>query len=110
MWLQGTTTVALVMIVKLKEDPVYKCPFHHYTEEQVARMKFPPPEQISGHHFLLSSPHGPAAFKGLTWVGEVKGFFEFWGTVSGVVATCVTQCMVSYSLRGVVRSLGLHLL
>jgi len=100
LWLEGTKTVSLVMLIKLEETPVYQCPIRNYTEDTLAKMNFPPLDQIVEQDFVLASPYGPAIFKEFTWVGKVSGFFEFW-KLDPITkrATCISSRIVSYSLR-----------
>ncbi|PUU77483.1 hypothetical protein B9Z19DRAFT_891396, partial [Tuber borchii] len=103
LWLEGTKTVSLVMLVKLEETPVYKCPIRDFTEETLAKINFPPFNKIPEQDFLLASPFGPAVFKEFTWVGEISGFFEFWKLDPVTkLATCISTRMVSYSLRDLI--------
>jgi len=102
MWLEGTRTVSLVMLIKFEETPRYECPTKNLTDRQLAELRFPQPIEIMNEPFTLTGPYGPAVYKGLVWMGKVSGFFEFWGrnSLSGL-ATCVTSRMVCYSLRNV---------
>ncbi|PUU79374.1 hypothetical protein B9Z19DRAFT_1125374 [Tuber borchii] len=92
LWLEGIETVSLVMLVKLEEAPIYQCPIRNLSQQRLAKINFPPSNQIAGHHFLLESRYGPAIFNGFTWVGKVSGFFEFWALdQSTKLATCMSS-------------------
>ncbi|PUU73530.1 hypothetical protein B9Z19DRAFT_1135038 [Tuber borchii] len=92
LWLEGTQTVSLVMLVKLEESPVYQCPIRKLSEKELKRMNFPATNQIDGSNFLLASQYGPAIFNGYTWVGKVSGYFEFWGIdPTTKLAKCITS-------------------
>jgi len=42
LWLEGSETVSLVMLVKLEEDPCYRCPIRNLTESEFAELELPP--------------------------------------------------------------------
>jgi len=100
MWLEGTRTVSLVMVIKFEETPSYECPTRNLSDRQLAELQFPPKTEINNEPFTLDGPNGSAVYKGLVWVDRVSGYFEFWGrnSLSGL-ATCMSSRMVCYSLR-----------
>jgi len=60
LWLEGNETVSLVMLVKLKEDPCYRCPIQNLTESEFAEIEFPPMKEIRHQPFTISGPYGLA--------------------------------------------------
>ncbi|KAG0133134.1 hypothetical protein HOY82DRAFT_556880 [Tuber indicum] len=78
MWLEGTKTVSAVMIVKIQEDPDYRCPTQNLSDEDFSRLEFPSLLEIQKRNFTLESAYGPAVYKGFTWVGRISGFIEIW--------------------------------
>ncbi|PWW78078.1 hypothetical protein C7212DRAFT_363029 [Tuber magnatum] len=77
-WLEGTKNVTAVMLVKLLEDPVYRCPTRHLSDMEFAREEFPNNDEITQDLFTLEGPNGPAWYKGYRWVGTITGFMEIW--------------------------------
>ena len=73
-WLEGNETVSLVKLVKLEEDPYYRCPMQNLTESEFAELEFPPMNEIMHQPFVLSGLYGPAVYKGFVWVGKISGF------------------------------------
>ena len=102
LWLEGSETVSLVMLVKLEEDPCYQCPMRNLTQSEFAELEFPPRNKIMHQPFTLSGPYGPVEYKGFKWVGKISGFLEFW-TLDPVtrLASCIMTRIVSDSLRNV---------
>ena len=100
LWLEGNETVSVVMLVKLEEDPCYRCPMQDLTESEFAKLEFPPWDEIRNIPFTLSGPYGPAMYKGIVWVGKISGFFEFWALDPVTrLASRITTRMVSNLLR-----------
>ena len=64
LWLEGKKTVSLVMLVKLKEDPCYRCPMQNLTESEFAELEFPPMKEIGYQPFTVSGSYRPAEYKG----------------------------------------------
>jgi len=79
LWLQGSKTVEIVMLVKLHEDPPYRCLTYDLTDEEFNALQFPLKEEINEQYFVISGEYGPARYKDLIWVGEISGFIELWG-------------------------------
>jgi len=63
LWLEGTDTVSLVMLVKLEEDPCYKCSIKDLTDYQFAVLKFPTVNETK-EPFVFNSPYRPVRYKG----------------------------------------------
>ncbi|KAG0636578.1 hypothetical protein HOY80DRAFT_909090 [Tuber brumale] len=78
MWLEGREAASLVMIVKMEENPVYKCPTRNLSDDEFSQLGFPPRREIDVEAFTLAGPYGPAYYKELRWVGGVTGFIEIW--------------------------------
>ncbi|CUS10111.1 unnamed protein product [Tuber aestivum] len=78
MWLEGTDTVSVVMLVKMNEDPAYQNPTPRLTDDEFDNQEFPPSEEVSQEHFSLDEVHGPTCYKGLRWVGKITGSTEIW--------------------------------
>ena len=102
LWLEGSETVSVVMLVKLEEAPCYRCPMQDLTESEFAKLEFPPWDEISNIPFTRSGPYGPVMYKGIVWVGKISGFFEFWALdpVTRLASRIMTR-KVSNSLRNV---------
>ena len=60
LWLEGSETVSLVMLVKLEEDPCYRCPIQNLTQSEFGELEFPPMKEIRYQPFTISGPYGPA--------------------------------------------------
>ena len=98
LWLEGTKTVSIVMLVKLYEDPPYNGPTYDLTDEEFDALQFPPTEEIDQQSFVVDDQYGPATYKGLTWVGSISGFIEIWGLKGASRSACrISDRMVSYS-------------
>ncbi|KAG0638991.1 hypothetical protein HOY80DRAFT_922168 [Tuber brumale] len=77
-WIEGREAACVVMIVKMEENPVYKCPTRTFSNDEFSQLGFPPKLEIDERTFTLEGPYGPAYYKGLRWVGGVTGFMEIW--------------------------------
>ncbi|PUU73511.1 hypothetical protein B9Z19DRAFT_1196865 [Tuber borchii] len=88
LWLEGTKTVSVVMLVKLYEDPPYNGPTHDLTDEEFNALQFPPKNEINQQSFVVNGQCGPATYKGLTWVGSISGFIEIWGFEGASRSAC----------------------
>ena len=98
LWLEGTDTVSIVMLIKLYEDPPYNGPTHDLTDEEFNALQFPPIEEINQQSFAVHGQYGPATYKGLTWVGSISGFIEIWGAEGAPRSACrISDRIVSYS-------------
>jgi len=103
MWLEGTETVSVVMLVKMEEDPPYQSPLPSYLNDDECSQPEDDIEEgevITEEMVSLMGPYGPAVHKGVSWVGTITGFTEIWtrDPVSHVaIRTLAPQ--VSYSLR-----------
>ncbi|KAG0642804.1 hypothetical protein HOY80DRAFT_1035636 [Tuber brumale] len=74
----GAESVCVVMLVKLVEDPVYRCPILQLTEAEFESFEFPHPTLITQDLFVIEGTQGPATYKGFRWVGHISGFIEIW--------------------------------
>jgi len=98
LWLEGSKTVSVVMLVKLYEDPPYNCPTYDLTDEEFNALQFPPEEEINQQSFVVNDQYGPATYKGLIWVGRISGFIEKWGFEGTSRSACrISDRIVSYS-------------
>ena len=98
LWLEGTNTVSIVMLVKLYEDPPYNCPTYDLTDKEFDALQFPPKKEINMQSFAVDGQYGPATYKGLTWVGSISGFIEIWGVEGASRSACrISDRIVSYS-------------
>ena len=97
LWLEGTSTVSMVLIIKLEENPRYKCPTSCLTDDEFAQLMFPPRSDIKGGLFDFDAPYGPVSYKGYRWCGGITGYMEFWARdgVTGM-ANQITNRMVSH--------------
>ena len=78
MWLEGTKTVTIVMLVKIEEEPAFKCPLRSSSEDGICEHEVDVQEEITEEMFSLAGPYGPAVYKGVSWVGTITGFIEIW--------------------------------
>jgi len=97
-WIQGNYNVVLVMIVKLEENPPYRCPIRNMTDEEFEQLEFDERKNINIQSFTLEGDYGPAMYKGFLWVGEISGYCELWerDKVSGLAKLTPVGRMVSY--------------
>ncbi|PUU78187.1 hypothetical protein B9Z19DRAFT_1127233 [Tuber borchii] len=88
LWLYGSRTVNIVMLIKLQEDPSYSCPTRDLTDSEFKALGFPLKEEINEECFVVTGEYGPARYKDLIWVGGITGFVELWGIdeASGVAS------------------------
>jgi len=99
LWLEGTSTVSMVLIIKLEEVPGYKSPLTNLTDNEFDRLNFPPLTEINDERFVFDGPYGPVRYKGLQWCGVVTGFLEFWAIHRVTrLAQQITSRMVSHTL------------
>jgi len=103
MWLEGTETVSVVMLVKMEEDPPYQSPLSSYLNGDECSQPegdIEEEEVITEEMVSLMGPYGPAVHKGVSWVGTITGFTEIWkrDPVSHI-AIRTPAPKVSYSLR-----------
>ena len=103
MWLQGTKTVSVVMLVKMEEDPPYQSALPsclNDDEPSQPEGDIEGEEVIAEEMFSLKGPYGPAVHKGVSWVGTITGFTEIWtrDPVSHIAIGTLAP-KVSYSLR-----------
>jgi len=86
LWLNGTETVEIVMVIKLHEEPPYHCPTQDLLDDEFNGLQFPSKEAINDQLFFVDDDYGPARYKNYVWVGRITGFVELWGRdeVSGL--------------------------
>ncbi|PUU79372.1 hypothetical protein B9Z19DRAFT_1125372 [Tuber borchii] len=103
LWLEGTKTVSLVLLVKLEESPAYLCPIKNLTSVELDELVFPNLAEIRTGAFTMSSSCGPAIYKGLqvVWmpVGRIFGFLESWGLDPLTKSATANSHTISHSLR-----------
>ncbi|KAL7621358.1 hypothetical protein AAE478_008679 [Parahypoxylon ruwenzoriense] len=84
LWLEGSSQVSMVTIVKFYETPSYRCPFpkdpiYNDNGEELDTLEtlgIPPDTgDILGEDVVFEGEYGPATYKTLTWVGEIS---EIW--------------------------------
>ena len=87
LWLTGTKTIDIVMVIKLNEEPSYHTPIKDLSDDEYHQLQFPPQDSIDEELFLVDEDYGPATYKEFIWVGRITGFLEIWGhdAVSGLV-------------------------
>ena len=102
-WIEGREAPCLVMIVKIEEHPVYKCPTRSLSDVVFSQLGCPPEHEINMQTFTLNKPYGPACYKGLNWVGQVSGFVEMYkrDPVTKMAKLISPGRMVSYPLNPV---------
>ena len=78
LWIEGTSTVSIVVLVDLEEAPKYQCPVSKLSDEEFNALQLPsrvPPSmfELPLHHY------GPAVYRGLHWTGEIsRAQVEVW--------------------------------
>jgi hypothetical protein len=86
LWLEGSTQVSMVTIVRFRETPRYHCPLPIYNETGEEELD---PRKILGipsdfeairqKDVILEGDYGPATYKGLRWVEQIsEGWMETW--------------------------------
>jgi len=78
MWLEGTKDVSAVMVVKLQENPNYRCPTRNLKNKDFAAQGFLESGEIGLDDFILEATYGPAIYNQCIWVGRISGFIEIW--------------------------------
>jgi hypothetical protein len=66
LWLEGTHSVSVAVLVKFYETPVYKWP--HLDDEEIKQLSDNTTD-ISDEPFGFEGEYGPVKLRGLTWVG-----------------------------------------
>ncbi|XXG96791.1 YAP1-binding protein 1 [Hypoxylon texense] len=82
LWLEGTSEVAMVVLVKYNETPRYRCPVDLSDDSGNKLEELGVPSDrgdIVYEDVCLEEPFGPATYRGLTWVGQItEVFLEIW--------------------------------
>lgn len=80
-WLEGYPSVALVVLIKLDEDPIYRNPLCELEDDEIKDLNLPP----SGHMLkeLLADGTiptlGPICYRGAQWTGRLSSVWvERW--------------------------------
>lgn len=71
LWIDGTSTVSVCVLVDLQEDPRYQCPTSQLSDADFERLELP--RATSPTMFQLpQNQYGPASFKGFNWTGVIS--------------------------------------
>jgi hypothetical protein len=66
LWLEGTSSVSLCVLISFEEKPHYQCPVDdNMDEKRFKKLGFPDPRELKPKHFHLEGLFGPAIYKGL---------------------------------------------
>ena len=78
LWLEGYSEVSMVVIVKITEDPPYRCPIS--PDEDLQQLGIPSEEEeVLYKDVDCQGEYGPALYKGHQWVGRISEvFLETW--------------------------------
>jgi hypothetical protein len=78
LWLRGDSEVIQCVLVKIVEDPKYKCPLSkHMTDEEIERKGLR--KQVNAGDFTSGSKYGPISYKKYQWVGNIREIYmEVW--------------------------------
>lgn len=71
LWIDGTSTVSVCVLVDLQENPRYRCPTSYLSDTDFEKLKLPlvtTPEMFQ----LPQNQYGPAKFKGFNWTGVIS--------------------------------------
>lgn len=71
LWINGTSTVFVRVLVNLQENPRYRCPNSYLSDADFERLKLPlatTPRMFQ----LPQNQYGPASFKGPNWTGVIS--------------------------------------
>jgi hypothetical protein len=75
LWLEGTHSVSVAVLVKFYETPIYKRP--HLDDEEIKQLS--DTTDIGDEPFGFEGEYGPVKLRGLTWVGCIsEAFIEVW--------------------------------
>lgn len=71
LWIEGTSTVSIVVLVNLVEVRMYRCPISNLPDEAFDALQLP--LTVTDSMFELPIHHyGPATYRGLHWTGEIS--------------------------------------
>jgi hypothetical protein len=78
LWLRGNSKIIQCVLVKIVEDPEYKCPLSkHMTDEEIEGQGLR--EQVKAGDFTSGSTYGPLFYKKHQWVGNIREIYmEVW--------------------------------
>lgn len=80
-WIEGQHEVQTVILIKLEEIPLYRCPTRTFQDEEIEALGLPHFSAIKSNMFRLQDPadiFGPLQLCNLTWVGRMHAFLEMW--------------------------------
>ena len=77
-WIEGTSTVSIVVLVDIEEAPKYQCPISNLTDQAFDALQLPLTATTSMFELPLHQ-HGPATYRGQRWTGEtLRAQVEVW--------------------------------
>ena len=78
LWIEGTLTVSIFVLVQLEEAPNYRCPTSDLPDEAFDALQLP----LSATSSMFKLPprqYGPATYRGFCWAGEIlRAEVEVW--------------------------------
>ena len=78
LWIEGTSTVSVCLLVRVEEAPKYQCPTSNLSDAAFNALQLPPTVTPSMFELPLHQ-YGPATYRGFCWTGEILGAqIEVW--------------------------------
>jgi hypothetical protein len=78
LWLEGSESVSMAVLVKFTETPAYKCPVSFY--QDLEELNIPSmPGEVRGRDVVANGDFGPIFYRDQQWVGHIsEAFMEVW--------------------------------
>jgi len=110
-WIEGQHEVQTVILVKLEEIPLYRCPTRTFQDKEIEALGLPHFSAMKPNIFRLQDPadiFGPLQLRNLTWVGRMHAFLEIWKpNVTSGLAERQGDRTVSFFLLSILL-IGIH--
>ena len=80
LWLEGTSSVSICLLIDVQENPAYRNPLKPLSDEVVEQLQLPEWKLVQLRYFVLPpNSYGPVSFRGFNWTGEVTSArMEVW--------------------------------
>lgn len=79
--IEGLYGIQTVILIKLEEVPLYRCPTSTFEDEKIEAIGLPHSSAIKSNLFRHQDPagiFGPLQLRNLTWAGKMHAFIEIW--------------------------------
>lgn len=78
LWLEGTDSVSMAVLVKFTENPPYKCPVSF--DQDLEKLNIPSESrEVRSRDVIAGENFGPVSYRGQQWVGDIsEAFIEIW--------------------------------